>query len=240
MASQPALNALEHWYSHPYHSLLQLLHTVSGGMRGQFTKIRLTIVIASLLGATGIFTTYLISAVADVPLGDLTRDPAAINNTRFYYGLLTYVNIVCWAAATAVCLLGAILIGKSAETRKMRLFLIAGSALNLILLADDTLMLHEHVFPVLVGIPEFIVYGVYGLMLLGYLVYFLPQILQSEYLLLGAALLFLGVSIGIDKVFHSSELVTFIEDSTKLLGIIFWLTFFARYTVNSVQARFVK
>lgn len=207
-------------------------------IRRQITRIRLALAMAALLGTVGVIGTYLISAIADIPLGDLTRDPAAISNTKFYYGLLTYVDIVGWAFTTAICLLGAILIGKASDYRKIRLFLMTGSVVNLILLADDTLMLHEFVFPELLGVPEFIVYGIYGLLVIGYLVYFLPQILQSEYLLLTVAGLFLGVSLGIDKVFQSSELITFIEDSAKLFGIIFWLTYFARYTINAVQMRF--
>jgi hypothetical protein len=215
-------------------------NTFALAFKTQFKRVRLTLLIAALLGATGVIGTYLISAIADIPLGDLTRDPAAITNSKFYYGLLTYIDIIGWAFTTAICLLGAILIGKTSEYRKERLLLMAGSVVNLILLADDTLMLHEYVFPELIGVPEFVVYGMYGLLVIGYLVYFLPQILRSDYLLLTTAVFFLGVSLGIDKVFHSSELVTFIEDSAKLFGIIFWLTYFARYTVNTVQMRFER
>ncbi|MBC8172057.1 MAG: hypothetical protein H7X77_10305 [Anaerolineae bacterium] len=206
----------------------------------QFTRVRFTLFVSGALALVSVLGVYTISVLGRIPLADLTRDPAAINNTQFYYGLLTYVNIVLWAAATAICLLGAILIGSNPDYRRIRLFLLFGSVLNLLLLTDDALLLHEVVFPQMFGIKEKFVMGAYLLFTGAYLFAYLPEIRRSDYMLLLLAIGGLGISVVIDKILSMSDFVTFIEDSFKLFGIVFWTVYFARYVVNIVQSRFVR
>jgi hypothetical protein len=208
--------------------------------KNQFSRVRFTLFVSGALALVSVLGIYTISTVSNIPLADLTRDPAAINNTQFYYGLLTYVNIVLWAAATAICLLGAILVGSNPDYRRVRLFLLFGSALNLLLLTDDALLLHEVVFPQMFGIKEKFVMAGYLLFTGAYLFAYLPEIRRSDYMVLLLAIGGLGISVTIDKIIPMSDFATFIEDSFKLFGIVFWTVYFARYVVNMVQSRFVR
>lgn len=214
------------WYHDVYKTAL--LRISVDEIKAQFVRIRFTFIILLLGLISGKLAIYLMSHSADIPLGDLTRDPSAIMNYQFYNGLLSYLSIVGWGATTTVCLFGALLVNSDHELKAFRSFLIVSGLLNGVLLLDDTLMLHEHVFPELLGIPEYVVYGLYGALASIYLLYFLPQVIGSEFLFLTIALMFFTLSILLDKALPTSDMVTFAEDSVKLFGIIFWLTYFTR------------
>ncbi|HEX2621274.1 MAG TPA: hypothetical protein VHL11_14045 [Phototrophicaceae bacterium] len=204
----------------------------------QFNHIRFTLFVSGALALVAVLGVYSISMVGNIPLGELTRDPAAISDTPFYFGLLTYIDIMLWAAVTSICLMGAIMVGGDLEFRRTRLFFMFGAAFNLFLMLDDAFLLHETVFPKL-GIHEKLIMLSYLVFIIGYIYYFMPEIQSSDYLLLGLAMGFLGISMGMDKFLPLSNLETFVEDSFKLFGIVFWLVYFARTVVNTVQSRFV-
>ena len=107
--------------------------------------------------------------------------------------------------------------------------------LTLYLGLDDVFLLHEKVFPRL-GVPEEVVLCSYPVFMLFYLFWFYPVILKTEYILLGIALLFFGISVTID-LFDPSDIDIFflLEDGVKLVGIVSWLAYFFRVGMDVVQ-----
>ncbi len=184
----------------------------------------------------------------NVPLDVLTRDPAAISYTPFYYGLFTFLNIALWTTALISSLFGLYLLAGSPQRRVQRRFLLASVIVNGLLLADDAFMLHEEVVPRYLGIPEPLVYTLYGLVLLGYAALFYRQIFSSGYILLVCAGVFFALSISVDLSIPinwegliaqhrlAEHQVIFIEDSLKFVGIVMWAVFFARYLLRFIPS----
>jgi hypothetical protein len=171
-------------------------------------------------------------------LDRLTRDPLAVTGSAFYIGLLSNLGVMLWSATTAICFFRSFLLGYNHYFRPTTIFLFMSGMLCLILSLDDAFMLHEEVFPDYFGLSEKSVLGGYLIIFAGYLVYFFRQIARTEYLLFILALIFLGLSAILDQILPMSNLQTFIEDSLKFAGIVYWLTYFSRTVfVAAVQNR---
>ncbi|WMT58339.1 hypothetical protein [Truepera radiovictrix] len=101
-------------------------------------------------------------------------------------------------------------------------------------------MFHEEVFLRLFGIPEEVTFLLYGLLTALLLWRFRLFILQSDFLPLVAALAFFTLSIFIDIGGLSrvaslrAGLELFFEDSAKLFGIVGWLFYTARLSLQVV------
>ena len=108
----------------------------------------------------------------------------------------------------------------------------ASGILSLILAIDDLFLLHDRILPKLLHVSEGTLYFLYLIMMLTFLAYFLPQILQHEYLLLTASILCLGLSrrYFITIPFFDQFMTT--GDMLKYFGIVFWLAFFSRTAFN--------
>ena len=63
-------------------------------------------------------------------------------------------------------------------------------------------------------------------MILGFLLVFFRRILRTDYVLLAVSLVFMALSVGMDEFIPYSRFETFVEDSCKFVGIVFWLTYF--------------
>jgi ABC-type polysaccharide/polyol phosphate export permease len=96
---------------------------------------------------------------------------------------------------------------------------------------DDALLVHDYLFPKYLHIPEMYTYGGYTLIVAGYLIFFRRQILLTDYLLLLLAFIGLGFSVILDTSLPFSHLETFVEDSFKFLGIVFWLGYLTHTVV---------
>lgn len=167
----------------------------------------------------------LIGFQLNIPITNLTRDPAAITGESPFLGGLSYVGVLMWCAATAICLFCFAVLQKKNVRGDLPSFFLFGGLFTLILLLDDLYLLHELVFPVYLNIPEKLTFLIYGLMALGYLVRFRKLILQTDFIVLALALGFFGSSIIVDLL----DLVpTSIEDGLKILGIVGWFGYFSR------------
>jgi hypothetical protein len=180
---------------------------------------------AALVGIMGVYTFGLFTGI---PLDWLTRDPSAVTGSGFYIGMLSNLGMMLWSATTAICFFGTFLPSRSHHFRQPSFFLPISGILCLILTLDDGFMLHERVFPRLLHIPEIGIFLGYLIIFAGYSMYFFRWIVMTDYLLLILALLFLGLSTISDQIFPFSSLETFMEDSLKFLGIVFWLAYFSR------------
>jgi hypothetical protein len=179
----------------------------------------------------------------DVSLSYFTRDVNAIGDMPFYAGLLSQLGLILWSAVVAVCLFSVLLLRYQNKNPLARRFLIQAGVLSLVLLLDDVYELHESVFPEYLGIREKYIYIFYFVSLLSILLLNLPEILHSEYSILGLSLAMFAVSAFFDGAhldkfeqygaFFSENIQTFMEDGPKVVGIATWLLYFTRYAILS-------
>ena len=162
-----------------------------------------------------------------IPIGRLTRDPTSIVGSPLYTGFLSQIGIFFWSASAAICLFSAKVLSRHPDSLKIKCFLFVSGLLTLVLGLDDVFLLHEKFFPYL-GVPEKAVFVIYAVFVLFYLVRFYSIILKTEYILLGMALVFFGVSVTID-LFQPYGIDRYLfEDGAKLVGIVSWLAYFFR------------
>lgn len=169
----------------------------------------------------------LVQAWKGVPFEQLTRDPNAIFDMPLYIGFLSQAGIFLWAAAAAICLFGGAVLASRPDHTATSRFLYAAGLLSMLLGLDDAFLLHEQFFP-FIGIPEKAVYVMYACLTLFFLFRFRDQILDADYPLLAAALMLFAASILLDVIQPEGIDIFLIEDGAKLVGIMSWMTYFAR------------
>jgi len=175
---------------------------------------------------------------AGIPLAWLTRDPLAIMGGEFYVGSISNFGILFWCGAATISLFTAGLLGRSEEAREDRKFLLFGGLLTLLLCLDDLYMFHETVFPRYFHLKEGLVVLSYGVLLMAYVWRFRKTILESRFLLLLLASLFLGVSAVVDRLVHDTfPLRHLIEDGSKLFGIVSWFAYYLTFCRNLLAAK---
>lgn len=185
------------------------------------------------LGAMALLTTAAVvgiaglSRVTGAPIANLVRDPAVVNDAPVYNGILSNVGILLWTAAGALCFFVMALAKRAGRIDLVRFFLCSGLFSTLLAL-DDLFMLHETVGPALTELPEKVLSIAYPLAILVYLAVFARVILQTEWMILFAALACLGISETMDWFMRYSSVETIVEDGLKFAGILCWLDYFAR------------
>lgn len=177
----------------------------------------------------------LIRVFYDVPFHTMTLDPvqvmAGLKGNPFC-GCLSNFGVLLWCSAAAVCLFSAASL-KADGKREEACFLIFSGAITLILMIDDLFLFHEIVFPRILGIPGELLFCAYFLIIAFYLYRFHHVILQTDYILLGIAFAFLGVSFAVDLLPFRIRGQFLVEDGSKFLGIVSWTGYFLRvcYTI---------
>lgn len=167
-----------------------------------------------------------------LPVKVFFQDAAVIGGLPAYAGSLSTVGVVLWCAAATVCFLTAAVLWTVRGRRADASFLFAFGAVSAVLMADDAFMIHDALAPYYLGVSSREVYAVYLVLVLAALVSFRRTILQTDYVLLVAALGFLGASVVLDVLadtgvlrglgLHSEDMEFFLEDGCKLLGIGGW------------------
>ncbi|MBD2039822.1 hypothetical protein [Microcoleus sp. FACHB-672] len=180
---------------------------------------------------------------AEIPLGNLTRDPLVTVEQPFYIGFFSNIGILFWCAAAAICLFSFALLQNHYRSRRMHSFILYSGILTSVLLLDDLFMIHEEVAPKYLFVPEKFVYLIYALMLLVYLVKFRKTILKTDFSLLVLALAWFALSIVFDKgiIPLSPSLLErgfdfYLEDAAKLLGIVSWFAYLAKVCGDCIKA----
>ena len=169
-----------------------------------------------------------------VPSNLLTRDPLAIAELPFYFGVVSNIGAIIWSAAASICLFVFFSTDNSVVYKRLRSYLLFSGLLTLMLLLDDLFMLHEQFFPEYLFIPKRIVIISYGALTILHFVVFRRIVKETEYFILVIAFAFFSVSLFVDSV--PSESVTFfwrlmnyvVVDGAKLLGIASWFVYFSR------------
>ena len=169
-----------------------------------------------------------------IPIDRLTCDPISIVDAPLYTGFLSQIGIFFWSATAAICLFGAKVLSRHPESLKIRGFLVVSGLLTLVLGLDDAFLLHEEFFPS-IGVSQKMVFVIYAGILIFYLIRFSSVILETEYVLLGMALFFCGISIVVDWLQSRGIDLHLLEDGAKLVGIVSWLAYFYRVAASAVH-----
>jgi preprotein translocase subunit SecG len=201
------------------------------------TQIRLNL---QTIGLIMVVSTALIGAVLflhywkGIPIGNLTRDPTSILFAPLYTGFLSQIGNLLWFASAAICLFTANFLSYQPDNLKIKRFFIVSGFLTLVLAFDDLFLLHEEFFPFFLGIPEEAVFASYALFVFFYLFKFYSTILKTDYILMGIALIFFGISITLDLLNPKGIDPFLFEDGAKTIGIVSWLAYFFRCATDAL------
>ena len=126
------------------------------------------------------------------------------------------------------------------DNRQWSTFFLYSALITAVLLVDDLYTLHKSATRINWRFNELVVFGLYGAMLLYFLVRFRARIMKTDYVPLLLAFAFLGVSFATDQLVGNqgdTSYAILVEDGAKLLGIVSWLVYFARTCMQQVQSR---
>ncbi|GAB5455523.1 MAG: hypothetical protein Hens2KO_17520 [Henriciella sp.] len=149
-------------------------------------------------------------------VGELSGDCCHI-----YDGAMSTLGIMLWASTAAISILACLVFARQSNYRAAW-FAGHATVVSAVLALDDAFLLHEVAFPEL-GIPQVIIIGLIGGLILSYL-WVQRRFFRSPYRwLLGLSLFAFAVSVGVDQVFHSIlPIWIVVEDGPKFIGIVAW------------------
>jgi hypothetical protein len=193
------------------------------------------------------------SSQTGVSLALFTRDPSAVYTLdladaktdlliRPFIGVVSNVGVLLWTASATICLFGSAVLRHSLDKPRFSTFLLCAGLLTTLLTLDDFFLLHETVFPRILGLSETVLFVAYGGLVLGGVITFRKCILETEYLLLFISLGFFGLSLFVDALQKLIERTfgdwrILLEDGFKLLGIVGWLGYFSRCSFKAMRSR---
>ena len=114
------------------------------------------------------------------------------------------------------------------EATGQQWFLFASGLLTSLFLFDDLFQFHRILYIKYLPLSAEAVFAVYGLLALGYLIYFRKEIAGTDYLLLAAALAFFAAAVVFDTVSLLPRGRTAFSDGLKFFGIVSWTAYFVR------------
>jgi len=201
----------------------------------QLNQNRTSLLLGGFLGLVIIIATYVISLIFDVPVSSLTRDPSSVTHSFFLTGFMSTFGLMLWSGTVGICLLTvSTLLPISLEKRSLWFFGVSGS-FSLLLLVDDAYLIHEMIFPTYLHLRAERMEMMYLIFIISFLFYFRDYIFSTDYILLGTALIFFAASLWMDRTDQVPDFGTFVEDSFKVLGIIFWLFYFFRVALQVLR-----
>ncbi len=183
--------------------------------------------------------------VADLNVGDVTRDPVTILDGHPLVGALSAFGVILWWFTVSVCLFTFALARSLGMSRSVRLFLLTSGLFTLLLAIDDQFLIHDDLASRYLGMREREVMAIYLVIAALYVVVNRAVIRRSEWIILAAALTFFASSIAFDYLVQltmtSSESLgmgldwgMLIEDGLKLMGIAGWSAYLLRYSYFAV------
>jgi len=182
-----------------------------------------------------LYLTYTIGKLKGIELGDLTRDPNTILKGHVYTGMISNAGIFFWSASATICLFTAVFLRiMKADLQKVMLMAFAG-LLSFILGFDDVFQMHEKMFSDIRYVPEELFFLAYFLCVVFIVIVCFKTFLQTDFVLWTLALLMFLISLVIDH-----ELITvnsdhaFWEDSFKFAGIVLWMFYYLRTSMNFI------
>ncbi|OIQ30916.1 MAG: hypothetical protein BM564_01505 [Bacteroidetes bacterium MedPE-SWsnd-G2] len=162
----------------------------------------------------------------------MTRDITAIAEVPFYTGFLSQLGIFFWVATATLCFFSSKFSSNNIAQTKLKKFLFYAGLLTVLLCIDDIFLLHETVFPKYFGVPQKLVILIYGFLFISLLVKFYTVILKTNFILLGMALFFFGLSVFFDLFPIPGVNPYLLDDGAKIIGIISWFFYFYSNAVS--------
>ena len=195
-------------------------------------KRTVLLLVAAWLGGALLFGA--IHLQDEVPVAVLTKDPQTTTGSPWYLGLASSFGIVGWSVAATILGLGAVL-RFNVDRRSHRFWALAtASALTVLMLLDDMLLLHDDVLLDLIGAEE-PVFAAYAVAFGAWFLAFRREIDRGALLALGCAIAGFGASVGIDVAWDSDEsLRLLLDDGAKFVGIWSWVIFAMAHTARSL------
>ncbi|XLS27798.1 hypothetical protein ACJD0Z_11390 [Flavobacteriaceae bacterium M23B6Z8] len=202
----------------------------------QLQSNRWKILMISIISIFLISLVVLLKIWKGIPIANLTRDITAIAALPPYTGFFSQIGSFFWIATSTLSIFSASVSFKDRAFPDLKKYLYLSGLLTLFLCLDDIFLLHEQVFPYF-GIPEKLVFAVYGLIILSWAVKFYAIILKTDYILLLMSFSFLGLSVILD-VFEIPALDPYLyEDGAKMIGIVCWFFYFYSNAMLAISSR---
>ncbi len=176
---------------------------------------------------------FFLAGKQHIAFGDLTRDVFHLGDIPIYSGILSNMGVFMWLVSFSICLFTYISLRFKRSKKKFIEFVLFFGILSLLLLLDDFFMLHERVYYHYLGIPEKVIFGGYGLLLIYGLIRFRKTILNTDYIFLLSSLFFIAFSVAVD-VFQNrleewcGQWRIVLEDGMKFAGIAVWSFYFIK------------
>lgn len=189
--------------------------------------------VVGLLSAAAVVSLY-----TDTTMAEFTRDPAASTGAHPLLGVVSNIGVLCWCAAAAMCFMGAAVLRRQGSGSPLRPFLLSAGLVTGTLLIDDLFMVHDWFVVYDLQLDEKLLFAIYGMIVVAFLLHFRSVILSSEYRLLGLALSFFALSLAIDALAPETlPMQHLYEDGAKLFGIVSWLGYFGRTSLEALSPR---
>lgn len=192
---------------------------------------------AKYLGCIGLLLLLLIGIfdIYGVQMTQLSRDPLQRLQLPVYLGLLSYLGVLAWCAASAIMLFSAFLLRQGHPDSPPTRFLVWMGILAAILFLDDLFMVHDTIVPVHLHLPEMSFYLVYagytGWLLFRFWRFILEQ---TDYILFLLAGVCFGSSVAIDIDLIPGKIGT--EDTLKMFGIMIHCYYCILTAVHAVRS----
>ena len=148
--------------------------------------------------------------------------------------MLSNLAVLLWFASAVICLFTEIILRKSGAGLRPRLFFLASGILSLTLALDDLFLFHDVILVNTLGIRESFFYLMYLVTIILYVLVFLRDIHQKEYILFWISLLLLFYSRGFRFLLPFLREYATPGDMLKFFGIVFWLAFFYRSASHEI------
>jgi hypothetical protein len=203
------------------------LRTIVDANAGVWPWAALAAGLALGLNGAGVF----VAATTGTPMGLLLGDPNATAGQPSYYGGMEYAGIILMAATAGIALFSS-----AFSPRRAARFLILGGLFTLWLVLDDAYMLHEQ--SPRIYLSERLVFGIYGVLLLAFVLTNLTYLLQTPFALLVTAGAFFALGIAFDSFVGLARLFpNGLENMLELVGICFWSAYFIKCSRNALRHR---
>lgn len=203
-------------------------------LKNQIIRILPIALISIAIALGGAVVTVSIAEWTDNPIWRLTKDPAQIIDFPPYIGMLSTWGTLLWMSTATICLFASMVMKNYQVAFRTYRFLFVSGVLSFLLAVDDIFLLHDEVLPHLLDMPEFFFYLIYIIIIGSYLLYFWRDISSYDYLLFMVAFALLMVSRGFFLPRFLREFMT-TNDMLKYFGIVFWLAFFYRASMQEIK-----
>lgn len=202
---------------------------------GQLSRIWKSIIVGIVISLGGTGFTVLLAKLTGYSVWELAKDPTEVAGVPPYTGMLSSWGVLLWVMTAAICLFCAVLLKRHHASNVSFGFLAASGVLSLCLGIDDLYMLHELLLPRISNLPEMFFYLLYFVAFIVYLFCFASRILKHDYLLLAVAVFWFAFSRSYFGISYLERFMT-MDDMLKHIGIVFWLIFFFRASLQEVSA----